>query len=83
MTNEQYHNEMVKRMLGYRYKGNEPSAIKDDYMRGSLHGYFDGRKSAINEVLEIIDKADNEYEIWSLKFQKVKEAVKDLGGKIE
>lgn len=45
--------------------------------------YEKSKKETICHVLEIIDKADKEYEIWALKFQKVRDWVMDLKGEQE
>ena len=37
-----------------------------------------GRREAIQEVLDIIDTADKESELWAVKFDKVREAVMKL-----
>lgn len=62
---EQYEN--LDRYAAYDYKD-------------VLNAYGHGEDDALEKVLDIIDKADSDYEIWALKFQKVREAVLALKG---
>ena len=45
------------------------------YQVGYDKGHHYGEAETIKAVLEIIDKADEEYELWALKFQKVRDGV--------
>lgn len=54
--------------------------IADCYNDGYSDGIQYGKTETINRVLAIIATADESYELWALKFQKVREEVLALKG---